>query len=429
MTHGLALRAPARDVGIDLRGDQGRGLGVARTVEAADHGGAPVRGPDRVDGRRLEIAARSRRGLVARRGDRERASDERHGQAHRPPRPPRAPRGFERGGEGRDIGKPRCGIDREPTHDRRSEPGRDRAAGGRGTGGHRGVQGLGRVSGERTTAVQDLVQRHAQRELIRARIRGPAPQLLGRHICRRARELRDRRVGCDVAAAERPGAARIREAEVCDTHAPVVADQQVARLDVAMDQRGGVGCRQAPRRGAKHLEDLLGAARHGGPRGDRLAAHELHREEHATRGLADVVDRHDVRVRELRERTCLAEQPVAMRTTEQVLGQELQRDLAIERRVVRRVHHAHRPGADLLQQGVSLVREPRRDRRSAATCHRRCEILGPRVQPGQHTSGGCAAPRLSDGGPRTGSPRRSARCTSRPAVARSRRHRCCLRRA
>ena len=83
------------------------------------------------------------------------------------------------------------------------------------------------------------------------------------------------------------------------------------------------------------------------PIGQRLAFQVLHHEERRAVVLADVVERADVRMIELRDRARFAVEPLAeLRVGGEALGQDLDRDGAIEARVARLVDLAHAARAD-----------------------------------------------------------------------------------
>ena len=160
------------------------------------------------------------------------------------------------------------------------------------------------VAGERGQAGEALEEDGAEREDVGARVELlRAARLLGRHVAERAEHdagVRDR------ARAE----AHARDAEVDERGAieVAVAEEQVARLDVAMDDPLRV--RDGERLGdaRDHLHAL--AHREAGARealAERLADDPLHREvRHAVVGLAvgDVLD--DARVAQLLEDARLA---------------------------------------------------------------------------------------------------------------------------
>jgi hypothetical protein len=85
---------------------------------------------------------------------------------------------------------------------------------------------------------------------------------------------------------------------------------------------------------------------------------ELHRDEHAPLVHADIPDRDDVGVAELRERLRLTHEPsaaaaVAAPVVAFAPEQQLERDLAVELRIVRRIHDTHRTRAELGEHDVA----------------------------------------------------------------------------
>ena len=85
--------------------------------------------------------------------------------------------------------------------------------------------------------------------------------------------------------------------------------------------------------------------------------HELHADVAPAHLLADVVDAHDVRVREAARRAGLgAEARQRLGVLAQVLRQDLQRHDLVQLVVARLEHEAHRPAPDLLQQLVAAAR-------------------------------------------------------------------------
>ena len=87
----------------------------------------------------------------------------------------------------------------------------------------------------------------------------------------------------------------------------------------------------------------------------RLPEHVLHRDEEATIGVADVVDRDDIGVRKLRHRLRFAQDALLQRRAArpQLAPQHLDSDLAIELRIVRRVDEPHTAGAEPVQDDVT----------------------------------------------------------------------------
>ena len=103
------------------------------------------------------------------------------------------------------------------------------------------------------------------------------------------------------------GSAHPRQTEVAEVGVIGVADEHVLRLDVAVDESGGVRGvervgdlaeeRQRPRARQRPLADQLG---------ERRPAHELHREVQPVLGLARLVHGDHVRVLERRLQPALA---------------------------------------------------------------------------------------------------------------------------
>ena len=102
-----------------------------------------------------------------------------------------------------------------------------------------------------------------------------------------------------------------RDAEIEDLGHPVVQDEDVARLDVAMDDALLVGVREAV--ADLHHQRQLALEGHVPALGDDLlqllAFQVLHDDEQAPLVLAQVVDRDDVGMAELRAGLGLAEEP------------------------------------------------------------------------------------------------------------------------
>ena len=269
---------------------------------------------------------------------------------------------------------------------------------------------------ERVGPEQRLPQRDAERELIAAGAAAFAVVLLGRHVCRRA----DQRAGLgDVAierAARRPrrrgvGGGRdprhqplgggqlvggAGQPEVGHRDVAGGVDQHVARLEVAVDQAGGVGGGQPAAGGDEQRDDVGGRQ---GVAGQVLAEggalDELHGQEHPAVDLAGVVDRDHVGVGQLGQRLGLADQP--RRRVGGAIGrrQHLDRHPAIELRIVRGVHLAHPAGAHLALDLVATeplpCGQPRRRRPARGGQARR------RRRPQQGRVGGGDLRRLESG--------------------------------
>ncbi len=206
----------------------------------------------------------------------------------------------------------------------------------------RRVAGAWKPRTERQASAHGLVQSDAEpvpvarfgecgaRGLLRGHVRGRSgPRPRARHRPAGA-GLGRARLALRGIAHELP-----REPEVGNPHAPVVADQQVLRLDVAVDEARGVRGREAFPRLPEHPEDLRqrpGVAREPGAKGasyDELHGHEQIAVEHA-----HVVHRDDVRVRQLGQRLGLPLQagPRAVLALAGLCREQLERDLAAEDR-------------------------------------------------------------------------------------------------
>jgi hypothetical protein len=205
-----------------------------------------------------------------------------------------------------------------------------------------GVEGL--------LAREQLERHHGERVAVRGGDRRLAHRLLGREVGGRAEHLA--RLGHLLL----PGEAG--DAEVADAQPVALVEQQVGRLDVAVDDARGVGGVEPggrlaqPAQGALRL-DLLAAAQHVG---DRAAAHELHDHEGAPVVLGDVVDRHDVRVRgEAGGGARLALEALAgTLVLAEVLGEDLDGDGAVEQLVVGFPDTGHPAVRDVANDLVSI---------------------------------------------------------------------------
>ena len=190
--------------------------------------------------------------------------------------------------------------------------------------------------------------------------RGPASspaRLLGREVGGGAEHRADLRdVDCSAA---------FGDAEVGELDDAVAAAQQVARLDVAVHDAVAVRVVEAAAGLGEDPDGLVGAR--GGPRSRSSSAHDWPWTYSMTMKLrcaglveAEVEDLHDVGVHEPRGGERLAaEARDEARVLGEVLGQQLDRDLALEPAVERELHGRHaadaEPALELVAAGDELV--------------------------------------------------------------------------
>jgi hypothetical protein len=190
---------------------------------------------------------------------------------------------------------------------------------------------------------------------------GSAGRLLRRHVPGCAEHRADRRVGRgglrpggggrvepDVARARGSPvvASQLGETEVQDLQETVARQHQVLGLEVPVHDAGSVGLGEAvgglrgdlqqPPRGARPA--FLGQQQPA----QRLAVDALHHDVRQAGGLADLVDRDDVRVIERGRRArLLSESSEAHRIRRETLGQELHRHVPVQVLVARAPDVAH----------------------------------------------------------------------------------------
>ena len=198
---------------------------------------------------------------------------------------------------------------------------------------------------ERQPPGRHLVQHDAERPDVAARVRALAKEHFRRNVGQRSREHsglhhidRLRRAIDDAAA----GAAR--QPEVEDLGAAGPADGDVGGLQIAMDHAALVCVAQ--RRG-----DLLAVA-NGGLGGEAILRDqfgegspfdELHRDERAPADLADLVDRADVRMIQMRSRARFRQQTLAFvrGRSPPIAADQFERDDPLQAFVMGPIDHAH----------------------------------------------------------------------------------------
>ncbi len=143
--------------------------------------------------------------------------------------------------------------------------------------------------------VKQLVRDHADRVQVRLQSDIRAHELFGRHVVRRAEHVADlgELRGLDA-----------RDAEIADLDPAVVVDQDVGRLDVAMDN----ACRMRVAESVEQLADDLADFAHFVADfllqvlGERLAVDELHHDVRDFLVFAEVVNLDDMRMHEPADR-------------------------------------------------------------------------------------------------------------------------------
>jgi hypothetical protein len=226
-----------------------------------------------------------------------------------------------------------------------------------------GLEGL--VAGE------ELVHHGADREDVGALVDPLAPDLLGRHVVRRAHDRP--RLG-HLGGAE-PG-----QAEVHDLHRARGQQVDVRGLEVAVDDALGVGVGEAVADLLDHRELVL-EPREGPARDDVLevrALEQLHHEIDEPLLFVELEDGDDVAVVELRGGPRFPVEPLA----ERLVGAERRRDrldgdVPVQDGVVGLVDLAHRPLTDLVDDLVlselGPLHWPRAPRTNGGYYHARAE--------------------------------------------------------
>jgi hypothetical protein len=134
--------------------------------------------------------------------------------------------------------------------------------------------------------------------------------------------------------------------------------EHVARLDVAVDEAGGVRRGERPCERAPELDDRRGREPPAPPQlvGERLAVDVHHHDEQPLEVLAGVEDLHDVRVVKPRSDARLPQEACAVRRLDgEVVGQRLERHRPVEDGVAREVDRGHPAGAEPAVERVAAA--------------------------------------------------------------------------
>jgi hypothetical protein len=210
-------------------------------------------------------------------------------------------------------------------------------------------------------AADHLVQHDAKRELIAAVVEVIARELFGRHVMRRADDhagpgLRCEWSGCFLPLGRREG---LREAEVENLDQLVAGDHDVRRLDVTVDDSGGMRFGQSVGDLRRKANDAVDRHRTvGDDVAQRPPVDELHRDVRRAVLLGNVVNRDDVRVVERRGRACLTlEACESTGVAGELRRKHFDGDVTPQLHMARAMYLAHAPRTD---RAEDLVRtEPR----------------------------------------------------------------------
>ena len=221
---------------------------------------------------------------------------------------------------------------------------------------HRSAQLIDRGTGERAPAVERLVQRDAEAELIAHLGRGVTVELLGRHVRRRAEQRtchREHHRGVDrerCLRARHGFTVEADQAEVADLRDTRLRDEHVRRLEVAVHEAHRVRRSETASRLHEHREHGGNVVRRRHPALERLTGDVLHRDERLAVGDARLEHADDVWIREPCERLRFATEAVLLLRIEPRLeAAHLDRDDALEIRIARAIHRAHCTAADQIE--------------------------------------------------------------------------------
>jgi hypothetical protein len=200
---------------------------------------------------------------------------------------------------------------------------------------------------ERRPASDELVQQDSERVDVAPLVGWVALHLLGRHVRRRAEQ---RAARGHAGFTDRAG-----EPEIADADVPLLVDEHVLRLEIAVDDALRVG-------GGKPGADLTEDSERARQRHPLLALHhrtevitidELHRQEAQVAVVGEVVDAQHVRVRDLARKRDLAAKAFESGVLVDIAAHDLERYLYLELGVVRAEHLTHAALAERAEDAVA----------------------------------------------------------------------------
>ena len=225
-----------------------------------------------------------------------------------------------------------------------------------------GVEHVGRVAAERQHPGPHLVEYDSERKQVAARVQFAPACLFRRHIGHRPQQsagvgqpLHRFSLGQGGAFGEqRIGRHYFRKSEIQNLGVPALVDEDVRRLDVAMNDALCVGRIQPLGHIDGDLEDLLGL--HGAALDEVLEGlpfQELHGDERPSVVGADLVNGADVGMIQRRSRARFQPEPFQRAVfLHEFVGQELQRHEPPKFEVLGFVDQAHTPTSEQLQNPV-----------------------------------------------------------------------------
>ena len=208
----------------------------------------------------------------------------------------------------------------------------------------------------RLLAREHLVQHDAQRVDVGARVGGALRDELGREVGDGAEQL---------LARGRVRARRARESEVADLDAPVLGQQHVLGLHIAVDEARSVRRGEPRENGMHHRDGLVDRQALGVIEqiAQRRARKVLHDEVGDVAVLALVEDADDVRVAQPGRGAGLLDEPrLEPVVVAQVVVHHLEGDAPLQPQIGRKVHRRHSAARDSAAHPVSAIDEPPHER-------------------------------------------------------------------